>query len=127
MFVHADVIHIGTQYGLKLRKVTPKMVLDGQRSCSIVNPKSKIRNPKSARRAAASVQQLNAYRFCVVLATLVSWMILLPNVVELFSASSNYFLFYAKTIFERFRLYNLRIPLNFLRRYFSINLLVVRF
>ena len=30
------------------------MVLDGQRSCSIVNPKSTIRNPKSARRAATS-------------------------------------------------------------------------
>ena len=32
------------------KEVTPKMVPDRQRSCSIVNPQSEIRNPKSARR-----------------------------------------------------------------------------
>jgi len=32
------------------------MVPGGQRSCSIVNPKSTIRNPKSAQRAAAPFQ-----------------------------------------------------------------------
>ena len=35
------------------------MVYEGQRSCSIVNPQFTIKNPQSARRAAASFQITN--------------------------------------------------------------------